>query len=432
MPMMPFTIIAAVDDDGGIGKNNTLPWEHKDDLRFFERTTKGHAVIMGRKTWESLPKRPLKERLNIVLTRTGHDREAYEGAYPVSNLDSALILAQQLNSKKCFVMGGAQVYGEALQHPLLLRGIISRIPGRYACDTLFPVVDGDTNNEQEYLRLVRHVLDKGECKPDRTGVGTLSVFGWQMRFDLSKGFPLLTTKFVSLRNVALELFWFLSGSTDSTLLEKQGVNIWRSNTTEEEMKRKGLEYRRGDIGPGYGFQWRHFGANYKGCDQDYTGQGMDQVAELIRGLKTNPHSRRHILSGWNPTDLGLMVLPPCHTLMQFYVHADGRLSCQLYQRSGDIGLGVPYNVASYSLLTYLIAHVCGLKPGHFVHTLGDAHIYLDHVAVLQQQVERTPHPSPTLDIRCEPKEDPGEYTWQDLKLKRYLHHPPLPPMKMAV
>ena len=194
---------------------------------------------------------------------------------------------------------------------------------------------------------------------------------------------------------------------------------------------KKLPYPEGDIGPGYGFQWRHYGASYTNCKKDYTGEGVDQIKRLCESLKTNPKSRRHILCAWNPSDLHHMVLPPCHTMAQFHVHGK-TLSCQLYQRSGDVGLGVPYNIASYALLTHLLAHVCGLRVGELVHTLGNAHIYRNHVKTMEMQVLREPYPSPRVSITCAPQSDPAHYTWKSIQLRGYIHHPPLPPMEMAV
>lgn len=208
-----------------------------------------------------------------------------------------------------------------------------------------------------------------------------------MRFSLRDNiFPLLTTKRVFFRGVGEELLWFIKGCTDAKELQAKKVHIWDSNGTREFLDKNGLfDREEGDLGPVYGFQWRHFGAEYKTCHDDYTGQGIDQLNEIINRIKTNPNDRRIIMSAWNVNDIPKMALPPCHCLVQFYV-ANGELSCQLYQRSADMGLGVPFNIASYALLTYLIAHVTGLKPGDFIHTLGDAHVYSTHVEALKQQV----------------------------------------------
>lgn len=215
----------------------------------------------------------------------------------------------------------------------------------------------------------------------------MSVFGGQMRFNLRENiFPLLTTKKVFFRSIAEELLWFIQGSTDAKVLQAKNVHIWDGNSTREFLDKQGLTHREeGDLGPVYGFQWRHFGAEYKTCHDNYTGQGVDQLQDVIDRIQKNPSDRRIIMCAWNPVDIPRMALPPCHCLVQFYV-ANGELSCQLYQRSADMGLGVPFNIASYALLTHMIAHITGLKTGDFVHTLGDAHVYLNHIGPLQEQV----------------------------------------------
>ncbi|VDM52225.1 unnamed protein product [Angiostrongylus costaricensis] len=254
-------------------------------------------------------------------------------------------------------------------------------------------------DELQYLNQIREILQRGKRRTDRTNTGTLSIFGMQSRYSLRNGvLPLLTTKRVYWKAVVEELLWFIRGDTDSKRLSAKNVKIWDANGSREFLDSMGFTDRVvGDLGPVYGFQWRHFGAEYKGPDANYDGQGVDQLAEVIRQIRTTPDSRRIILSAWNPSDLNIMALPPCHTLCQFYVQ-DEELSCQLYQRSGDMGLGVPFNIASYSLLTHMIAHVCGLKAGDFVHTLGDAHVYISHVEALKTQLERTPTAFPTIEF----------------------------------
>jgi len=273
--------------------------------------------------------------------------------------------------------------------------------------------------EQQYLALIERILATGSRRGDRTGTGTLSVFGAQMRFSLRGGaFPLLTTKKVFLRGIAEELFWFVKGSTSAKELQDKNVRIWDGNSTREYLDSIGLKDREeGDLGPVYGFQWRHCGAEYTNMHADYTGKGVDQLAEVIDSLKNNPNSRRHIICSWAPCDLPKMALPPCHCLCQFYV-ADGELSCQLYQRSADMGLGVPFNIASYALLTCMIAQVTGLKPGEFIHTLGDAHVYLNHVDALKQQVARSPTEFPKLTLNPDVKKI-EDFCWQDVTVSDY-------------
>ncbi|WPK25751.1 hypothetical protein PUMCH_003078 [Australozyma saopauloensis] len=262
--------------------------------------------------------------------------------------------------------------------------------------------------EQAYLDLCQRVIEEGEFRPDRTGTGTKSLFAPpQLRFDLSNDtFPLLTTKRVFLRGIIHELLWFVSGCTDGKKLSEKGIKIWDGNGSREFLDKVGLtSNREGDLGPVYGFQWRHFGADYKTCDDDYTGQGVDQLQEVIKKLKTNPYDRRIILSAWNPKDFNRMALPPCHMFCQFYVNfpanAKPKLSCQLYQRSCDLGLGVPFNIASYALLTKMIAHIVDMDCGEFIHTMGDAHVYLNHVEALNTQIKRTPTEFPKIQLKAD-------------------------------
>jgi len=251
---------------------------------------------------------------------------------------------------------------------------------------------------KQYLDLLKHVMDNGIDRGDRTGKGTRSVFGYQMRFDLSEGFPVLTTKKLHLRSIIHELLWFLQGETNIRYLKVNGVSIWDDWADEN-----------GDLGPVYGYQWRSWPAP--------DGRHIDQIANLIEGLKTNPNSRRHIVSAWNPAEVDDMALPPCHCLFQFYV-ADGKLSCQLYQRSGDTFLGVPFNIASYALLTLMVAQVTGLKPGDFVHTLGDTHIYSDHFEQVRLQLTRTPKKLPTMRLNPAVK-NIFDFKFEDFSLEGY-------------
>ena len=255
--------------------------------------------------------------------------------------------------------------------------------------------------EWQYLNLLRDILDNGARRDDRTGTGTLGVFGRQMRFDLSNVFPVLTTKKLHLRSIIVELLWFLRGETNIGWLKDNGVRIWDEWADAE-----------GELGPVYGKQWRSWAAP--------DGRVIDQIEKLIEGLKTNPNGRRHIVSAWNPADVDDMALPPCHCLFQFFV-ADGKLSCQLYQRSADVFLGVPFNIASYALLTMMIAQVTGLEPGEFVHTFGDAHLYLNHVEQAQTQLSREPLPLPVMTI--EPKADLFAYRLEDFVLEGYAPWP---------
>jgi thymidylate synthase len=255
---------------------------------------------------------------------------------------------------------------------------------------------------QQYLNLLQHILNNGVQKSDRTGTGTISTFGYQMRFDLQQGFPLVTTKKLHLRSIIHELLWFLKGETNTAYLKENGVSIWNEWADEN-----------GELGPVYGKQWR----SWEGAD----GKIVDQISDLIQQIKTNPDSRRLIVSAWNVADLPNMALMPCHALFQFYV-AEGKLSCQLYQRSADVFLGVPFNIASYALLTLMIAQVCDLEPGEFIHTFGDVHIYSNHLEQVQLQLSRKPYPLPAMKLNPEVK-NIFDFKYEDFILENYQFHP---------
>jgi thymidylate synthase len=255
---------------------------------------------------------------------------------------------------------------------------------------------------KQYLDLCKYVLENGTLKEDRTGTGTISTFGYQMRFNLSEGFPLLTTKKLHIKSIIHELLWFLNGDTNVKYLQENGVRIWNEWADEE-----------GNLGPVYGHQWR----SWTGAD----GETVDQISVLIDQIRNNPDSRRLLVNAWNVGDIDKMALPPCHCLFQFYV-ADGKLSCQLYQRSADLFLGVPFNIASYAILTYMVAHVCDLEPGDFIHTFGDVHIYKNHIEQVKLQMERDVRPIPKLVINPDAK-DIFDFKFEDFSLENYDPHP---------
>jgi thymidylate synthase len=319
------------------------------------------------------------------------------------------------------------------------------------------------HEEHQYLNLIQNIIEKGEKRADRTGTGTVSIFAPpQLRFSLEDDiFPLLTTKRVFFRAVAEELLWFIKADTNSKHLSEKGIKIWDGNGSREYLDSIGLSHREeGDLGPVYGFQWRHFGAEYVNCKTDYTGKGVDQLQQVIDKIKNNPTDRRIILSAWNPAgkdingcevvysidvankriwhiiDIPIMALPPCHAFCQFYVSTPTpeqpipKLSCLLYQRSCDMGLGIPFNIASYALLTRLIAHVTGLLPGEFIHTMGDAHVYVDHIETLKEQIKREPRAFPKLTIKREVS-NINDFNFEDLVLEDYKPHGKLD-MKMSV
>ncbi|KAL4949437.1 thymidylate synthase [Aspergillus filifer] len=316
-----------------------------------------------------------------------------------------------------------------------------------------------SHEEHQYLNLIRQILAEGEHRPDRTGTGTRSIFAPNpMRFSLSKPdpsnpssnikipiLPLLTTKRVFLRAVLAELLWFISGSTSSIPLSEAGVKIWDGNGSREFLDKVGLSHREvGDLGPVYGFQWRHFGAEYVDAHADYMGQGVDQLADVVKKIRETPFDRRIIMSAWNPADLKKMALPPCHMFAQFYVSypegiengkgkGRGELNCMLYQRSCDMGLGVPFNIASYALLTHIIAHATDLNAGKLIHNLGDAHVYLDHMEALQEQLTREPTEFPTLNIKREDRGSGNVDGWREdeFEVIGYQPHKAIK-MKMSV
>jgi dihydrofolate reductase/thymidylate synthase len=469
-----FSIVIACDNNGGIGLNGKLPWTCPRDMEYFKQLTtqttdknKQNAVIMGRKTWESLPSRKLPNRFPVVITT-----RSLSNVITFTSIQHALsALGLMSNIERIFVIGGKQLYDEAIRHPKCLVVYRTRIHSTYECDTFIDTTlpgefietndskyvvhidDVKTNdinsvedihstydvntikctfevwvrreqiveNEEEfqYLELVKRIIRQGNDRPDRTGTGVLSLFGESMRFDLRNGkFPLLTTKRVFFKGVVEELLWFLRGSTNAKLLRDKGVKIWDGNASRSYLDSIGLyEREEDDLGPVYGFQWRHFGATYKTMHDNYAGQGVDQISDLIRRIKSTPTDRRLILSAWNPIDLNKMALPPCHCFCQFYVH-DGYLSCQMYQRSCDMGLGVPFNIASYALLVYIMAFVCDLNPGEFIHVLGDAHVYKNHIESLNEQCKREPRSFPTLEIKA-PSKDVNSITADHIILSNY-------------
>jgi thymidylate synthase len=292
--------------------------------------------------------------------------------------------------------------------------------------------------EQEYLNLVKECIDNGDYRTDRTKVGTYSLFGKQLMFDLSGGIlPLLTTKKIMVKSVLKELLWIMKGQTDANILNQNGVNIWTKNGSRQFLDSLGFTERdEGDLGPIYGFQWRHSGAEYLNSKTEYQGKGIDQLKEVVDTLINNPSDRRMIICSWNVPQLCQMALPPCHCLVQFYVREKKYLDCQLYQRSADLGLGVPFNIASYAFLLHVLGSWCNLVPGKFIHTFGDVHVYSDHLESLKVQITREPYPFPTVEFV-------GKFTLENLKevtmnewcdsfvIKNYKHHPTIK-MKMAV
>eukprot|EP01024_Parvocaulis_polyphysoides_P072591 TRINITY_DN921_c1_g4_i1.p1 TRINITY_DN921_c1_g4~~TRINITY_DN921_c1_g4_i1.p1 ORF type:complete len:543 (-),score=35.36 TRINITY_DN921_c1_g4_i1:166-1698(-) len=496
-PPPALQLVVATDDKGGIGKAGKLPWSLTEDLKYFRDLTtqtrdigKQNVVIMGRKTWDSIPVkfRPFKNRINIVLTRQGINNNGFSSLtasspyYQFLDFQSALawIQSEQQQIENVFVIGGGEIYRQTLQDPDILQYVqaihLTRVQGNFDCDTslcdinqglfrvwaataprisrkegqlegtrysyivyskknaasefLPPVGAIPRHEEFQYLDMIKQIMSSGEFKGDRTGTGTLALFGQQMRFNLRHTFPLLTSKRVFWRGVVEELLWFIRGSTDSRELSKNNVKIWDDNGSRQFLDQNGFQDREeGDLGPVYGFQWRHYGAEYDDAKTDYSGKGIDQLKLVIDQIKNNPDSRRIILMAWNPSVIKQMALPPCHMMCQFYVN-NGELSCQMYQRSCDMGLGVPFNIASYALLTHLIAHVCNLEVGEFIHVLGDAHIYTTHLEALKKQLQNQPRHFPVLEFKRRVS-DIEDFKYDDFELVGYQPHAKIQ-MEMAV
>lgn len=454
-----------------IGCNGHIPWKSKLDMQYFKQLTTStknplniNVVIMGTKTWQSLGK-SLPGRINIIVSTK--EPEIARRDYNIPNdtgvassvynaISNMKYYPEHGQIENVFIIGGSNVYREAFDRNLLDKLYITYISSAcvtYTADAYFPytaeeilnkfvlkqatTMQDDTltccfsqyvdkrnvHQEYQYLNLVNKVLNTGKRRNDRTGTGTISLFGETMRFNLEHEFPLITTKKTFWRGVVEELLWFISGSTDAKLLQDKNIHIWDGNSSRKFLDSVGLpRNREGDIGPVYGFQWRHFGADYTGVEFNYDNKGIDQLRDVIYQLKTNPTSRRILMSAWNPDALKQMALPPCHVMCQFYVDSRRRLSCQMYQRSADIGLGVPFNIASYALLTCLIAHCTELIPGEFIHVIGDAHIYTNHIEALQKQIKRTPYEFPKLSI-TDTTFDLDKITASDILLTNYKYHP---------
>ena len=453
---MYFTVVLASTRDGGIGYKGKLPWNIPRDMEFFRRTTtREHggvatALIMGRKTWESLPHRPLHERMNIVVTSSS---VAEEGAMFVRTLDDALAAAARCN---CWpiVIGGAALFADALSparvtarqctivyHTTVKTSYPHDVAFRYDFASAFAfqeVIDEDEeccwtkyygynatqHEEWAYLKLVHEILTRGNPRSVPSGappMETMAVFGRSLRFSLRDGtVPLLVTKRVFWKGVVEELLWFIRGCTDARELAARGVHIWDANASRAALDARGFQDRdEGDLGPIYGFQWRHYGATYRGPHACYDGEGVDQLAALVNGIRAAPHARTHLLTAWNPVTIPDMALPPCHVLAQFFVESgNATLSCMVYMRSSDVGLGLPFNMASYALLTHLIAHVCKLVPWELVLVLGDTHVYTAHIPGLRTQLERvpcTPFPKVTLSASARLE----DFTYERIVLEGY-------------
>lgn len=450
-------ITAFTNKSFGIGKGNKLPWNIPEDLKRFNNITKENTVVMGRNTWLSLKQNPLTNRFNIVVT--SNDIEVDDTNLVFVNKDALDSLSTVINYGDVYIIGGTQLYRHFMGKVDTIMATV--IEQQFDCDTFFPIEDfhkyylmssspvqyslvGNVNYryitykmrsdnqphpEFQYLDLMRRILTVGEARPDRTGVGTLAIFGSQMRFDLENSVPFITTKNLSWKMVIHELLWFLSGSSNSKDLEKNGVNIWKGNTSREFLDARGLKgYEEGDVGPLYSHSFRSFGADYKGCNADYTNKGIDQFVNILHSLKTDPYSRRHVMTMLNPMVVDECVLMPCHGIaIQYYVSGDDTdpyLSCHVYCRSSDTFLGLPFNIASYSILTHLVAKLCNMKPKELIISTGDTHIYANHVEQVRAQLTRSPLPFPKLTIRNDVlTKNINEITIDDFIVDGYISYP---------
>ena len=480
-----YSLILATDNQNGIGLKTddkfTIPWNLATDFRYFQNITtqtrqpnKKNAVIMGKNTWLSIGK-PLANRLNIVITST--PLESQENFLSTSSFETALELAKDCETT--FVIGGAMIYHHALKTPLQIENIyITKIHHDYKCNIKVDVdlgyfelisskfyklhdsqnnikVDVDfqrwvlndtfarlshskiqyrkpsVTKEQQYLDILKDLIQYGDFRKTRNAC-TYSSFGKQIEFDLKEGYPLLTTKRLSFKIVFEELLFFLQGKTDTKELSDKGIKIWEGNTTRKFLDSLGLSYEEYDMGPMYGWQWSHFNAEYKGAKADYTGQGKDQIKECLDLLKKDPHSRRILLTAYNPLQAHQGVLFPCHSLIiQFYVEKGHRLSVHMYQRSADVFLGLPINIASTSLLCHLFCEALNndetytgprFLPGRVIISLGDVHLYENHYEQAITQILREPYPFPQLKFKRKVNKL-NDFKLDDIEIENYLAHP---------
>ena len=495
MSLPRLNIVVAVDSNNGIGKGEDIPWHSAEDMKFFKELTTGlgkfayktstssvitNTVIMGRVTYESLPEnfQPLPGRMNVVISTTmDQSVNPFMTVFPSVNDALITIGSRVKDGEKIFIIGGQSIYNEILTKYLYLVDniYITKFKTNYDCDHFF---DYDyvlslkdqgyitlqekmsetssysrfnykvnvTHDEYQYLDLVRKVLTEGEIRKDRTSVGTKADFSERMEFDISETIPILTTKLVKFDLIIKELLFFISGKTDTQILEDQGCNIWKGNTSEKFIRdanggeglrykagpKKGELYVKGDMGPMYGFLWRHWGAEYKGCFEDYSGQGIDQLANLIENIKKDPTSRRHILSAWDVSCLDEGVLNPCHFMCQFYISEDKYIDCMINLRSSDMFLGLPFNIASYAILTYMIGHLTSYQPNRLIVITGDTHIYLNHLEQVKRQLMRTPYPFPSLEFRNRNNiHTIDDFKLENFMVKGYISHPEIN-AKMAI
>lgn len=438
--MDKFNIILATSKNSVLGKNNSIPWKYSKDMEYFKKLTTFsptkllNVIIMGRKTWESLPK-ILPNRISIVISNTLKS----DKCYVVKSFDEALKKAHSLMINKIWVIGGKQLYQEALSHYLCGDIYHTLINEEYEGDVFLELKHYyvkssyiedkldfrklELNGEYNYLKLLSKIISTGEYRNTRNSY-TWSLFDESLFFDLKEGFPILTTKKMFWKGIVEELLFFIKGDTNSKNLENKGVNIWKGNTTQEFIDNLKLPYKEGDMGPLYGFNWRHFGANYESCDKNYNGLGYDQFKKIINEIKENPTSRRILMTDFNPAQAHLGVLYPCHSLiLQFYVRGK-KLDVKMYQRSVDSFLGLPFNISSTALLLCIISKLTNKIPGRVSLTLGDCHIYESHKEQVKRQLKRVPYIFPKLNIPdFDSLEQVENSNLEDYVLNDYKHHP---------
>ena len=479
---MKLQFILCTDLDGRLGFNNDLIYQIQLDMNRFTSLTNGQTVIMGYNTWKSLPHKPLQNRNNWIISEHHSDQiNENENTKTFRSVKSMLQHGSCDNqNSKYFVIGGSILFTTIASHPiykhyiecihwtcveknvctintsecsmfdvrsylntwkLVEKWTAKNIPGKLLqkTETIFdvsfvtlcnPIMESIPatvqlksgqlpSAELQYLSLLRHTLENGHVRTTRNA-STLSGFGGRIVIDLSNGcVPLLTTKQMAWKTVIKELLWFVRGETDNHILQNEKVSIWNGNASREFLDSRGLNhYEEGDLGPVYGFQWRYSGADYKTCHTEYTGQGVDQLETIRKLLISDPTNRRLIMNAWNPSDIDKMALPPCHVLSQWYVDSDGKLWLQLYQRSGDMFLGVPFNMFSYAVLLHMMSYLTNIPPGGMVHILGDMHIYDNHIEVVSEQLKRIPHEFPTMQLNTNAKKW-EDFTIKDFELKNY-------------
>ena len=465
---MGFQIIVACCNKNGIGKGNTIPWYLSGELVYFKKITTHttttiykNVVVMGRKTWESISEkhRPLSDRINIVLTRN-QDYKVPDGVFTCNSLEEVDTLINSIdNSSKTnvFLIGGGSLYKECLDKEMCDKIFMTKVYKKYECDVFFPKIPEDfvlntvsdfceekdiyyrkfvydkngskkwkNQEEQQYMCSLNNIIKLGYKNIDRTGIGTLSQFGLTFKYDISKTFPLLTTKRMWVRAIFEELKFYLSGKTDNQILNDKGITIWKGNTTREFLDSRGLShYPENDMGESYGFNFRHYGAEYKTCKEDYTGKGFDQLEYVIDLIKNNPSSRRIIIDLWNGSTLANAALPPCLCKYQFYVNStDNKLDLMIYLRSSDFFLANNWNVCTGAFLVYMICNLEGINytPGMLTVVTGDTHIYTSHIKHVEENLKREPRPYPMLKVNKK-RNNIMDFEFEDFEVIGYEPYP---------